>query len=134
MMENNYQQKRILYVDDDLQSRLLVEYLIGKFYDITLCATAEEALHILKTNSFSLILLDIRLDGEVSGIDLLSEIRNIPEHEHTPAVAVTAFAFDEDKEQILSSGFADYMAKPIALNPFKEMVKNYVDNHEIRFM
>lgn len=133
-MKNTYQQKRILYVDDDLQSRLLVEYLIGKFYDITLCATAEEALQILKTNSFSLILLDIRLDGEISGIDLLSKIRNMPEHDRTPAVAVTAFAFDEDREQILSSGFADYMAKPIALNPFKEMINNYVDNHEVRFM
>jgi len=132
-MENNHRQKRILYVDDDLQSRLLVEYLIGKFYDITLCATAEEALHILKTNSFSLILLDIRLDGDMSGIDLLSEIRNMPGQKSTPAVAVTAFAFDEDREQILSSGFIDYMAKPIALNPFKVMVKNYVDNQEVSF-
>ena len=99
-MKNGYQQKRILYVDDDLQSRLLVEYLIGKFYDITLCATAEEALQILKTNSFSLMLLDIRLEGEMTGIELLSEIRKMPVHKHTPAVAVTAYAYDEDRELI----------------------------------
>ncbi len=129
-MENNYQQKRILYVDDDLQSRLLIGYLIGKFYDITLCATAKEALQILKTSFFSLILLDIRLEGEMTGIELLSEIRKMPGHEYTPAVAVTAFAFDEDREHILSSGFTDYIAKPIAINRFKEMVKNYVESQE----
>jgi len=129
-MENSYQEKRVLYVDDDLQSRLLIGYLIGKFYDITLCATAKEALQILETSFFSLILLDIRLEGEMTGIELLSEIRKMPGHEYTPAVAVTAFAFDEDKELILSSGFADYIAKPIALNQFKEMVKNYVESQE----
>ncbi len=130
-MENSYQQKRIMYVDDDLQSRLLIGYLIGKFYDITLCATAKEALQILETNFFNLILLDIRLEGEITGIELLSEIRKMPGHEYTPAVAVTAFAFDEDREQILSSGFADYIAKPIAIKRFKEMVKNYVEDQEV---
>ncbi len=129
-MENSYQQKKILYVDDDLQSRLLVSHLIGKFYDIALCSTAEEALQILETDNFNLFLLDIRLEGKITGIELLIEIRNMPGHERTPAVAVTAFAFDEDRERILSSGFTDYMAKPIALNQFKEMVKNYVENQE----
>ncbi len=130
-MENSYQKKRILYVDDDLQSRLLVDYLIGKFYDITLCATAKEALQILETSFFSLILLDIRLEGEITGIELLSEIRKMPGHKYTPAVAVTAYAFDEDRELILSSGFTDYIAKPIALNQFKEMIKNYVEGKEV---
>jgi len=130
-MENCYKQKRILYVDDDLQSRLLIGYLIGKFYDMTLCATAKETLQILETNFFSLILLDIRLEGEMTGIELLSEIRQMPGHEYTPAVAVTAFAFDEDRDQILSSGFTDYIAKPIAINLFKEMVRNYVEGQEV---
>ncbi len=130
-MENYYHQKRILYVDDDLQSRLLIGYLIGKFYDITLCATAEEALQILKTNNFSLFLLDIRFEGEITGIELLSEIRKMPGHENIPAIAVTAFAFDEDREYILSSGFTDYIAKPIAINQFKEMVTNYIGDQEV---
>lgn len=129
-MENYFPQKRILYVDDDFQSRLLVERLLGKFYDMTICPSAKEALQFLKTNKFCLLLLDIRLEGEITGIELLSEIRNIPGYETTPAIAVTAYAFEEDKKFILSSGFSDYIAKPIILNQFKEMIRNYVENHE----
>jgi CheY-like chemotaxis protein len=129
-MENYYPQKKILYVDDDLQSRLLVKHLIGKSYNLTICSTAEEALRILQIYRFNLILLDIRLEGEMTGVELLSVIRNMSEHKNTPAVAVTAFAFEDDKEYILSSGFEDYMAKPISLNHFKEMVKSYVENQE----
>ncbi len=129
-MENHYSQKRILYVDDDLQSRLLVKHLIGKLYDLTICSTAEEALRILESGKFNLILLDIRLEGEMTGIELLSKIRRMPEHENTPAIAITAFAFEEDKEYILSSGFTDYIAKPISLNAFKDMIRNYIENQK----
>ncbi len=129
-MENCYPQKRILYVDDDFQSRLLVEHLIGKFYDLTICSTAEEALQILQKTRFCLLLLDIRLEGEITGIELLSEIRNIPGYKATPAVAVTAYAFEEDKKYILSSGFSEYITKPIILNRFKEMIRHYAEDQE----
>ncbi len=132
-MENRYTRKEILYVDDDLQSRLLVKHLIGKLYDLTISSTAEEALQLTATRNFNLILLDIRLEGEMTGIDLLSEIRKRPGYEEVPAIAVTAFAFDEDREYLLSSGFDDYIVKPLALARFKAMVKSYVENQEAIF-
>jgi len=126
-MENQYNQKRIFYVDDDPQSRILVKHLIGKFYDLTLCSTAEEALNILQKETFDLILLDIRLEGEMSGIELLAKLRNIPQHAYTPVLAITAYAFEEDKKLLLSAGFTDYISKPINLNHFKELARNYTE-------
>jgi CheY-like chemotaxis protein len=121
----------ILYVDDDLQSRLLIRHLIGKQYDLTICATAEETIEQLKQNTYDLILLDIRLDGEISGIDLLHTIRALPQHNQTPVVAVTAFAFAEDKRYLLSIGFNNYISKPIKLDAFKEMVRSYTQRESI---
>jgi len=130
-MENSYARKRILYVDDDLQSRLLVKHIIGRVYDLFLCSTVEETLQLLKTNTFDLLLLDIRLEGEITGVELLAMIRKIPSLAETPAVAVTAFAFDEDKKYILSSGFSDYISKPINLHNFKEKVRIYLENQSV---
>ena len=130
-MKNRYDRKRILYVDDDLQSRLLVKHIIGRVYDLFLCSTVEETLQLLETGTFNLLLLDIRLEGEITGIELLAMIRKIPSHAETPAIAVTAFAFDEDKKYILSSGFNDYIAKPINLHDFKEKVRTYLENQSV---
>ncbi len=130
-MENCYAHKRILYVDDDLQSRLLVKHVIGRVYDLFLCSTVEETLQLLKTNTFDLLLLDIRLEGEITGVELLTMIRKIPSHAETPALAVTAFAFDEDKKYILSSGFSDYISKPINLHNFKELIRIYLENQSV---
>ncbi len=127
-MENDFTLKKILYVDDDPQSRLLVKHLIGKNYFLTLCATGEEAVRQLNHNIFDLILLDIRLEGELSGVDLLKKIRKSPEHNNTPVVAVTAFAFEEDRLYLLSSGFNDYIAKPINLEQFKHKVREYTES------
>ncbi|UBM61417.1 response regulator [Candidatus Sulfidibacterium hydrothermale] len=124
-------QRKILYVDDDLQSRILVRHLIGKHYDLTICATAEEALALLNRNKYDLILLDIRLDGEINGIDLLNTIKALPHHNNTPVVAVTAFAFAEDKRYLLTCGFSDYISKPLNLNSFKEMVRYYAKKEAV---
>ncbi len=130
-MENRYSRKRILYVDDDLQSRLLVKHIIGRVYDLFLCSTVEETLQLLKTSTFNLLLLDIRLEGEITGVELLAMIRKIPSRAGIPAIAVTAFAFDEDKKYILSSGFSDYISKPINLHNFKEKVRTCLENQSV---
>jgi len=130
-MENRYSRKRILYVDDDLQSRLLVKHIIGRVYDLFLCSTVEETLQLLETGTFDLLLLDIRLEGEITGVELLAMIRKMPSHAETPAIAVTAFAFDEDKKYILSSGFSDYISKPVNLHNFKETIRIYLENQSV---
>ncbi len=130
-MENSHSRKRILYVDDDLQSRLLVKHVIGRVYDLFLCSTVEETLQLLKTKTFDLLLIDIRLEGEITGVELLAMIRKTPPHAEAPAIAVTAFAFDEDKKYILSSGFADYITKPINLHDFKEKIRTYLENQSV---
>ena len=120
-----------MYVDDDLQSRLLVKHVIGRVYDLFLCSTVEETLQLLKFKTFDLLLIDIRLEGEITGIELLAMIRKMPPHAEVPAIAVTAFAFDEDKKYILSSGFADYISKPINLHDFKEKIRTYLENQSV---
>src|SRR3989442_941783 len=67
----------LLVVDDDPASRaLLRRYLTGHGFDITDAANGAEALALLKTQDFDLVLLDVEMP-DVGGLDVLRELRQV---------------------------------------------------------
>jgi DNA-binding response OmpR family regulator len=82
--------------------------------------SAESALHILSRYSFDLVLTDIRM-GEISGLDLLAEIRK-----HWPDVVVillTGYASLESAIQALRRGAHDYLLKPASIHEVRSSVR-----------
>jgi two-component system cell cycle response regulator DivK len=61
----------------------------------------------------------------MSGYDVLEQFKQDDSLKNIPVLAVTAFAMKDDRERIISSGFDDYMSKPISIVPFLNMVKVY---------
>ena len=82
----------------------------------------DTGLELIKSGNPDLIILDIQLP-EMSGIDICTELRKIKKFKDVPIVAVTSFAMKGDKERILQAGFNDYVAKPIKVADFRELVK-----------
>ena len=125
---------KLLLLDDDEISRFYISYV---YKNIALVDTAEDAESaIIKATHivYDIVFLDIGLKGEVNGIDVLKEIRKLPEYDRIPIIAFTAFAMAGDREKFLSEGFDDYIAKPIIkedlfaiveknLKKYKEMEK-----------
>ena len=72
---------------------------------------AEEALDALAASAFDVVLSDIAMPGE-DGYSLIEKIR--ARGNTTPAIALTAYAREEDKQLALASGFQLHLAKPIA--------------------
>ena len=117
---------KILIVDDEAPVRdLLVDLFKKEDCQTVACGTGQEALNKLATESFDVVLLDIKL-AEMSGLDLLENIR----HKYTdmPVVMITGFGFDE--ELICKSkqyGCCGYIAKnmPVVqiIDTFKRLVK-----------
>ncbi len=112
---------RILVVDDDAGQRSLLEtFLRAKGYRTTAAASGEAALQLLATETFSMIISDVRMPG-MSGIETLRRVRE--KHPALPVLLVTAFADIRSAVAAMRDGAVNYLAKPIDLDEFLVTVR-----------
>jgi CheY-like chemotaxis protein len=112
-MENEFLKgRKILIVEDDLASRLYLNKILDKVGVIILNAgDGQEAVDVAFRNpDIDIILMDIQLPV-MDGYTSVSKIREF--RENIIVIAQTAYGLLGDKEKILSSGFNDYIIKPI---------------------
>jgi two-component system CheB/CheR fusion protein len=104
---------RVLIIEDDRDTaRMLAEVLGERGADVIHAETATAALATLEESTPHVLLSDIGLPGE-DGYDLLRRIRTLPTGGQVPAIALTAFAREEDAQHAITAGFDVHLAKPI---------------------
>ena len=117
---------KVLVVDDEAPVRdLLNDLLKREDCVVTLCATGEEALDLLKNNTFDVVLLDIKLPG-ISGLEVLKNIRDT--NRILLVIMITGFGYNEDLiSKSKEFGCSGYIGKnmPVAqiISTFKEFAK-----------
>jgi len=123
---------KILVVDDEkdiqplFQQRFRKEIKDGEI-DFVFAYSGEEALSCLKDcqHEAVLILSDINMPG-MSGLELLSEIKQ-KNHVPPPVVMmITAYGDDENYKRAMDLGADDFLAKPIDFISLKEKIKTFV--------
>jgi CheY-like chemotaxis protein len=111
-------EKKTLLVAEDMEDNfLLCEALLGKKYKLIHAWNGEEAISLFLKHNPAAILMDLRMPV-VDGYQAAEAIRQISAT--VPIIAVTAFAFAEDKHRVMSSGFTDYLSKPIQADTLNE--------------
>lgn len=112
--ETLFEGKKILLVDDDVRNVFaLSSVLEGYRMDVTFAENGREALEILeKHQDFDLILMDMMMP-EMDGYEAMRRIRQLPEFERIPIIALTAKAMKEDRSKCIEAGASDYVKKPI---------------------
>ncbi len=115
---------RVLVVDDEADLRELIEItLVSMGLDVDCAATLQDAQRHLARGGYALCLTDMRLpDGE--GIDLVSTIAR--QHPSTPVAVITAFGSAENAVAALKAGAFDYLAKPVALEALRSLVRGAI--------
>jgi CheY-like chemotaxis protein len=114
----------VLLVDDDSDTlRLMATALTRRQANVTAVSSAGEAIQAIRQQRPDVLVSDIAMPGE-DGYGLLEKVRSLDsaEMQSIPAVAITAYAKDEDRERALSSGFQIYLAKPIELRELVSVV------------
>lgn len=105
---------RILIVEDDADSRALLRRIVlGTGAQLVEATNAAEAMQVLATTRPHLLISDVGMPGR-DGLDLMRDLRSQGYTEAIlPAIALTAFAREEDRSRALSAGFQIHLTKPI---------------------
>ena len=120
---------RVLLVDDDEDTLdLLVAALTQASAVVTAASSAQDAMQAFGLAEFDVIVSDIAMPGE-DGYQLIQRIRKSGFDRGTiPAVAITAYAKDEDRERAFSAGYQGFLAKPIELSELVTAITTAVGN------
>lgn len=104
---------RILVVEDNLASReLLMEFLSGEECETLSASDGGAALEAARAFRPHVVLLDIQMPV-MDGLAVLSALRRDSQLCHVRVIAVTAYAMQGDREELLGRGFDGYVGKPV---------------------
>ena len=109
--------KKILLVEDNpISQNVEMRLLKESGYSVVAVTSGEDAVEAVKTQEFSLVLMDVEMPN-MDGIKATKLIRELdPPVNQVPIIAVTAHSSMKDREKCLASGMNDYIAKPININ------------------
>lgn len=117
---------RILIVDDELLIRNILSEILGEKYSCSTANSGEEALKLLQTEEFNLVLSDIEMSG-MNGIELISHV-----HKFSPETVVVMISGSQDIESAIGSlrvGAFDYIKKPFDLDHIEIAIDRAIDHH-----
>jgi two-component system chemotaxis response regulator CheY len=118
---NNLQ---VLIVDDQMSMRQLIRYALERigFSKITDARSGEEALRVLQTTKFDLVISDWNMEG-MDGIDLLKQVRSDPLIKKTPFIMVTGQNTKEQVMEAIEAGVNNYVVKPLSADGLKKKIE-----------
>jgi two-component system, cell cycle response regulator DivK len=117
---------RVLYIEDKPDNRLLVQrVLMAEDFDVLEAADADQGIRLAQEEKPDLILMDINMPGR-DGYAATNDIRQMPELDHIPIVALTANVMKGDKERSLDAGCDGYIPKPIDVDRFPSEIMMYI--------
>lgn len=120
---------RILVVEDDAEvANLLVLILQERGASVALAGDFDSALASLQSSQADIMVSDIGLPGK-DGYALMRHIRAAQDRfSRVPAIALTAFGREEDRQAALAAGFDVHMAKPLQPQKLVALIKSLSDN------
>ena len=126
--DENAEPLRILLAEDNAINALLTRTLLEA--DGCIVDTAEDgilAVEAVKINTYDLILMDMRMPN-MDGLEATRKIRAMSGRtaQELPIIALTANAFDDDRNACFDSGMNDFMTKPVSAEELTEMVTTWV--------
>ncbi len=119
----------LLFVDDEKNARTIFEGMMAAVcpeYEVRSVESAEEALRLINTQDFFLVITDARLGG-MSGYDLIREIKlRKPE---LPVLMITAYDTSQLAVQAIKSGAIDYLPKPFDPERLQHAIRRCAEDH-----
>ena len=121
----NQRRPRLLIIDDDDEIRDILDELLSRSYDCTTSSSAGNALTLLATESFDLILSDINMP-EMTGLEMIPYLTNLAPK--SVVVMISGQLMIESAIDAMRAGAFDYITKPFDLAQVKNVVARALDH------
>ena len=117
--------RKILIAEDDSANYLFIEsFLKQTNADIFWARDGKEAIDIFKADpSLDMILMDLKMP-DINGIEATRTIRKT--NQQIPVIALTAYAFADDKENSIKAGCNAYLSKPVKIEQLSKILSSYL--------
>ncbi|MEO6325410.1 MAG: response regulator [Thermoanaerobaculia bacterium] len=118
--------RRVLLVDDDWICRQVGQELLQTHgLDVITASSGGEALALLESVSFDLVLMDLQMP-EMSGIETARRIRALADTKNLPLIAMTAELFDGESARFAETGMDGYLAKPVEPEALADLLSRWL--------
>jgi signal transduction histidine kinase len=119
----------VLLIEDSQETLELLRMLFTrKGCTVMTAETAADALEIAAAKQPCVIISDLGMP-EMDGCELLARLRGISGLEEVPAIALSGYAMDEDRDRALAAGFSVHMAKPVDPEELFSIVKRLTNQN-----
>ena len=127
-MSDYIEPKQVMIIEDNKLNQEIADTIIKQLGHETIqIFEGRGAVEKVKKEKPDLIILDIKLPEEISGIDICKELKEDKKLKKIPVIVVTALSSDEDRQKIVSeSGCDDYIAKPFFPDLFARTIGKYI--------
>lgn len=116
-------EKTILVAEDTDSNYILTKAILGRLYHLERAKDGMEAVTMFEELQPDLILMDMKMPN-LGGLDATKIIRELSPD--IPIIALTAYAYEHDKQAAKSAGCNDFLTKPYTQEVLKEMIKKYL--------
>ena len=115
--------KKILVAEDNDSNFILMSYILKKYFQFDRAKNGQEAVEKVEGNDYDIVLMDIKMPV-MDGLEATKKIKE--KHPDLPVIALTANAFDSDRQAALEAGCTDFLSKPINAAHCLETIQKYI--------
>ena len=115
--------KKVLVAEDNDSNFILMTYILKKYYEFDRAKNGKDAVDLVDKGTYDLVLMDIKMPV-MDGLEATKAIKE--KHPDLPVVALTANAFDSDRQLALEAGCNDFLSKPVSSELCIKTIRKYI--------
>ena len=115
--------KKILVAEDNDSNFILMTYILKKYYQYDRAKNGQEAVEKVESGDYSIVLMDIKMPV-MDGLEATKIIKE--KHPDLPVIALTANAFDSDRQLAFDAGCDDFLSKPVSSDLCLKSIRKFL--------